>query len=94
MLVAVPVPKEQEADGLVVKKAVDEVRYHLPNKAIAEAQTLGIQGAEITPFLLKRINELSQGDSSRSNIALIKNNARVGASIAVAVSKLQAKKFN
>jgi len=39
----------------------------------------GIEGAECTPFLLKRINELTNGDSSKSNVALIKNNAKIGA---------------
>jgi pseudouridine-5'-phosphate glycosidase len=37
----------------------------------------------ITPFLLKRVNELTGGESSASNVELIKNNAKVGASIAV-----------
>ena len=42
-----------------------------------------INGALITPFLLKRINTLTGGESSRSNVALIKNNAKIGAQIAV-----------
>jgi pseudouridine-5'-phosphate glycosidase len=53
---------------------------------------LNISGALITPFLLKRINEITGGESSKSNIALIKNNARVGGEIAVAIQKVQSKK--
>ena len=43
---------------------------------------LNISGAEVTPFLLKRINEITGGESSKTNIALIKNNAKVGSLIA------------
>lgn len=42
-----------------------------------------IDGKEATPFLLKRINEITKGESSISNVALIVNNARVGAEIAL-----------
>ena len=42
--------------------------------------------------MLKRINEITEGDSSRANIALIKNNAKVGGEIAVAMHKIQQKK--
>ena len=35
-------------------------------------------GKDITPFLLKRVNELSQGKSGLSNVALIENNAKIG----------------
>lgn len=50
--------------------------------AVAEAEQKGITGAAVTPYLLGRIVELSGGESLRANIALVKNNARLGAAIA------------
>jgi pseudouridine-5'-phosphate glycosidase len=52
------------------------------NKVILEAAKKGIKGKKLTPYLLSRINELSEGKSLKANIELIKNNARVGAKIA------------
>ena len=49
-------------------------------------QLLRMQGSEITPFLLGRIKELTGGESLKANIALIKNNAAVGAQIASALA--------
>ncbi len=57
--------------------------------AVAEAESLGIARKEVTPFLLKRINELSQGRSLTANIALVKNNAALAARIAVAHAPLK-----
>jgi len=45
----------------------------------------------VTPYLLRRINELTEGRSLSTNLALVRNNARVGAQIAVAYAKLQEK---
>lgn len=53
-------------------------------RAVAEAESKGITGAAITPYLLGRIVELSGGESLRANIALVKNNAAFGAELAVA----------
>ncbi len=47
-----------------------------------EAENLGIRGKKITPFLLAKIEQLSGGDSLKSNIQLVLNNARLGAEIA------------
>jgi pseudouridine-5'-phosphate glycosidase len=44
---------------------------------------LGVRGKDVTPFLLQRVNEKSQGESLRANVALVKHNARVGAQIAL-----------
>jgi len=57
--------------------------------ALAEADAKGIAGQAVTPFLLKRIAEITGGDSLRSNMALVQRNAEVGADIAVAISKQQ-----
>ena len=49
----------------------------------------GITGKDTTPYLLGRIVELTGGESLRTNIALVKNNARLGAQIAVEYAKLR-----
>jgi pseudouridylate synthase len=54
-------------------------------QALQEAQAQGIQGKAVTPYLLARIKDLSQDRSLVTNIALVKNNARVGAQIACAL---------
>jgi pseudouridine-5'-phosphate glycosidase len=54
-----------------------------------EAESLGIKGKDVTPFLLKRVNERSQGESLRANIALVKNNAHKGAQLALAYARLK-----
>ncbi len=52
------------------------------SKASAEAIQKGIHGQKLTPFLLSRISELTQGKSLRTNLALLLNNARLAARIA------------
>lgn len=74
--VAVPVP---EADQLTHQR-IDSVI----NRALTDADGLGIRGKDLTPYLLGRIVELTDGDSLRTNIALVRNNAMVGARIATA----------
>ena len=54
--------------------------------AIADAERAGISRKALTPYLLTRIFELTGGRSLVSNIALVENNARVAAAIAVALS--------
>ena len=54
--------------------------------ALEEAAMRKLAGPETTPFLLRRVQELTQGASLAANIALIKNNAAVGAKIAVALA--------
>jgi pseudouridine-5'-phosphate glycosidase len=54
-------------------------------QASAEAVTKGIHGQALTPFLLGRISELTQGRSLKANLALLLNNARVAASIAAEI---------
>uniref|UniRef100_A0A8B9TVF8 Carbohydrate kinase PfkB domain-containing protein n=1 Tax=Anas platyrhynchos TaxID=8839 RepID=A0A8B9TVF8_ANAPL len=81
VLIAVPCPQERAASGQVIEEAIQQ--------ALGEARSKGITGKELTPFMLQKINELTNGKSLDSNLALIKNNARVGSCIAVALSKLQ-----
>lgn len=80
LLITVPIPEEDT-------EHVDKIRNSI-EQGLKEVEEQNILGAEITPFLLKRVNELSEGFSSKSNIELIKNNATIGAQIAVELSKL------
>ncbi len=56
-------------------------------QALRDSVAAGVEGKDATPFLLKRINELTGGRSLATNIALVRSNARVAAEIAVAMSK-------
>jgi pseudouridylate synthase / pseudouridine kinase len=56
--------------------------------AVKDCERQGIIGKDVTPYLLQRVMEVTKGRSLSANIALIKNNARVGAEIAVALAAL------
>lgn len=73
-LVANPIPTDAE-----ISRA--EITPHI-EAALAEAEAQGIAAKAVTPFLLQRIYELTEGRSLASNIALVLNNARLGAAIA------------
>jgi pseudouridine-5'-phosphate glycosidase len=77
IVIANPIPEESALSRNYVNRII--------NKAILEAAKKGIKGKKLTPYLLGRINELSEGKSLAANITLIKNNARVGAKIARAL---------
>ncbi|RMC02885.1 hypothetical protein DUI87_20078 [Hirundo rustica rustica] len=81
VLIAVPCPQERAAQGQAIEEAIQQ--------ALSQARSRGITGKEVTPFLLQKLAELTDGKSLESNLALIQNNARVGSCIAVALSKLQ-----
>lgn len=57
-------------------------------EACREADLAGVSRKALTPYLLSRINELTEGRSLRANIALVKHNAALGAEIAVALASL------
>lgn len=80
LLVAVPLPEEQALPEEVTRAAIQG--------ALEQAEAAGISGKALTPFLLSKIKELTGGRSLESNIALIRNNARVGAQIAVALGAM------
>ncbi|XP_072001353.1 uncharacterized protein [Engystomops pustulosus] len=84
VLISVPIPSEYAASGQMIEEAI--------HQALEEARLQGIVGKEVTPFLLSRVNNITAGKSLDSNIALIKNNARVGSRIAVALSKIRTPK--
>ncbi len=79
-LVANPIPAEAEIPA-------DVLAPHI-SKALAEAEAQGIAAKAVTPFLLQRIFELTHGASLEANIALVLNNARLGALIAAELAKL------
>lgn len=74
-LIANPVPKEFEVDSIIIENYI--------KNALAEAAQNKIKGKDVTPFILKTIAEKSNGESLEANIALIKNNAKLAAKIAV-----------
>ena len=78
LLVTVPVPSEAEVPSELLSQTLD--------RSLDEARKENITGPNLTPFLLARMAELSQGATLRANIALLKNNARVAAQIARALN--------
>jgi pseudouridylate synthase len=76
VLIANPVPTEFEMNQ-------EAIEQHIL-KALEAARQQKVKGKEVTPFILKYIANNTQGESLETNIALIKNNARLAAQIAVA----------
>ena len=74
VLVANPVPEKD-----AIPKSTMEPYIKQANQ---EAHDRGIHGKDVTPFLLGRINELTEGKSMKANLALLLNNARIAAQIA------------
>jgi len=74
LLVTVPVPVESEVPAAVLQTTLDE--------ALDEAAQAHITGRELTPFLLARMSEQSDGATLKANLALLENNARIAAQIA------------
>ncbi|KAL3927375.1 MAG: hypothetical protein SGARI_005343 [Bacillariaceae sp.] len=77
MLVAVP---NHDPAGANVESAIQE--------ALQEADANNISGQAVTPFILKRVAETTKGDSLKSNMALVRQNAKVGATIAKAIAEI------
>ena len=79
LIVTVPVPAEAEVEASLLHRVIDE--------AISDAEREHIVGRDLTPFLLARMSQQSEGATLRANIALLENNARVAAQIAVALNR-------
>jgi pseudouridine-5'-phosphate glycosidase len=79
-VIAVPVPADEELPAGQLEEAIAS--------ALAEAREQGIKGSTTTPFLLARIERQTGGASLKANVALLENNAAVGAQIAVALADL------
>lgn len=79
ILVVNPVPQTDEIPAPEIADVIEE--------ALAAAQSQNISGKAVTPFLLKRIAEQTQGRSLQANLALLKNNARLAAQIACELTR-------
>ncbi|QKS73195.1 pseudouridine-5'-phosphate glycosidase [Paenalkalicoccus suaedae] len=79
IVVANPVPEESE----LKKEYMDGIL----EQALREADEQGVKGKDTTPFLLARLKEISEGETLKTNIALVYHNAKVGAEIAVAYNR-------
>ncbi|ABR31092.1 Indigoidine synthase A family protein [Thermosipho melanesiensis BI429] len=77
ILVANPIPKEFEISGEEVEKYLE----------IIEKEMEGVKGKEVTPYLLKRLVELSNGRTLKSNIKLLENNVELACKIAQSLKK-------
>lgn len=74
ILLTNPIPEKDSMDEEKINKAIEE--------ALKEAEEKGINGKETTPFLLSKVLEVTEGKSLEANIALVKNNAKLGAEVA------------
>ncbi len=97
---ALAAPGDCSGGGLVVANPIP-AEFALPREvmdsaitlALAEAALQGIVGKAVTPFLLQRVNALTGGSSLAANIALVMNNARLAAAVAVAFAAPSAAPF-
>jgi pseudouridylate synthase len=74
-VIANPIPEEHAMDEKLITEVIES--------ALKEASENNIAGKDTTPFLLAKVKELTGGKSLEANIELVKNNARLGADIAV-----------
>lgn len=81
LLFAVPIPEEYALDANLMEISIQE--------CLKLAKEQKIEGKYVTPFLLEYMSKVTKGKSLESNLALIKNNAKIGAKISVELAKLQ-----
>jgi pseudouridine-5'-phosphate glycosidase len=79
VVVANPVPLAHELAADVYERAIAQ--------SLVDAEKAGVAGRDVTPFLLDRLRALTQGKSVATNRALLLNNARLAAELAVALAK-------
>jgi pseudouridine-5'-phosphate glycosidase len=79
VLIANPIPTTDELPAETYDRALET--------ALAEAERQQLRGRRVTPFLLDRLRVLSEGQSVRANLALLRNNARVAAQLAKALAQ-------
>jgi pseudouridine-5'-phosphate glycosidase len=80
VLIANPIPAEHALDAGVVEQGIA--------RALVDAKEQGIRGKATTPFLLQRLDELTDGRSVEANVALAEHNARLAGELAVAFAEL------
>lgn len=81
LVLANPIPQEHEIPR--------EIMDHIINTAVREADEQGFAGNRNTPFILKRIRELSNGQSAPANLHLVQSNVARAARVAVELYKLE-----
>jgi pseudouridine-5'-phosphate glycosidase len=79
VVIANPIPEQDALEEAFITGVIET--------ALKEAKDNGISGKEVTPFLLGKVKELTEGTSLTANIALVKHNAEVGSKIAVSLNK-------
>jgi pseudouridine-5'-phosphate glycosidase len=77
LLVVQPPPSEYDIPAADIERSI--------LKAVADAKSRGIRGPAVTPFLLDRVKSLTGGKSMETNLALLKNNAKLAAQIAISL---------
>lgn len=80
VLIVNPIPKEYSLDNSYINSIID--------KAIEDSVKENVLGKDVTPFLLKRIVEETKGKSLEANLALVYNNAKIGAQLAKSYSEI------
>lgn len=75
-ILAVPIHAKHEADGDLVERAIVT--------SLREVEQTAVLGRDVTPYVLKRVAQLTEGKSLASNIELVKQNTRIAAQIAMA----------
>ena len=74
LLVVNPLPEDDSVDPQIIEFAVEQ--------ALAEAEDLGVTGQDVTPYLLSKVSQLTEGKSLRANITLLRNNAYLAGKVA------------
>ncbi|WP_028921310.1 pseudouridine-5'-phosphate glycosidase [Pseudonocardia acaciae] len=80
-LLTVPIPREHELDAAELTASMDA--------ALAAADTAGVSGAAVTPYVLARLEAETDGASVPANLALAENNGAVAAEVAIAVATIR-----
>ena len=80
MLVCNPIPKEFSIDSTIIENSI--------NSSMETAKKNNVKGKDLTPFLLQNITSLTKGETLKSNIKLMLNNARLAAKIAISFYEL------
>ena len=80
MLVCNPIPKEFSIDSTIIENSI--------NSSMEIAKKNNVKGKDLTPFLLQNITSLTEGETLKSNIKLMFNNAKLAAKIAISFNEI------
>ena len=80
MLVCNPIPKEFSIDSTIIENSI--------NSSMEIAKKNNVTGKDLTPFLLQNITSLTEGETLKSNIKLMFNNAKLAAKIAISFNEI------